>query len=102
MQEQLVTQIREGMNVEDADGDKIGSVRAIHQPVRVVSTTARDPAPPDETYLEVHAGLPILGKTLYIPVSAIRDIADDRVILRIDESRVDDQGWDERPAWIRE
>jgi hypothetical protein len=102
MQEQLVIQIREGMPVEDADGDKIGTVRAIHQPVRVVSTTARDPAPSNEAYLQVHAGLPLLGKTLYIPASAIRDIADDRVILRIDESRVDDQGWDERPSWIRE
>ena len=102
MSEQFVNQIHEGMQVEDADGDKIGTISAIYQPVRVIATTSSNAAPAGDTYLKVHAGLPLLGKTLYIPASAIRDVADDRVILRIDETDVDNQGWDERPAWIKE
>lgn len=100
MQEQLVYQIREGMHVEDADGDKIGTVRAIYQPVRLVSTTASDAVPAGDTYVKVHSGLPLLGTDLYIPSSAVRDVTDDRVILRLDETHVREQGWGERPAWI--
>ena len=102
MSEQHVNQIREGMGVEDADGDKIGTVSAIYQPVRVISTTSSTPTPAGDTYLKVHAGLPLLGKTLYIPASAIRDVTADRIILRLDETDVGEQGWDERPAWINE
>jgi hypothetical protein len=100
--EQHVNQIHEGMHVEDADGDKIGTVGAIHQPVRVISTTSSNATPAGDTCLKVHAGLPLLGKNLYIPVSAIRDVTDDRIILRIDETDLEKQGWDERPAWINE
>lgn len=102
MSEQHVNQIHEGMDVEDADGDKIGTVGAIYQPMRVVSTTSSEAAPAGDTYLKVHAGLSFLGKNLYIPASAIRDVTADRIILRIDETDLDKQGWDERPSWIKE
>jgi hypothetical protein len=65
-------------------------------------TAASNAPSTGDTYLKVHAGLPLLGKNLYIPASAIRDVTDDRVILRLDESRVSAEGWDERPAWINE
>jgi len=100
--EQHVNQIHEGMHVEDADGDSIGTVGAIYQPMRVVATTSSAAAQAGDTYLKVHAGLAFLGKSLYIPVSAIRDVTADRIILRIDETDLDKQGWDERPAWIKE
>jgi hypothetical protein len=100
--EQFVNQIHEGMHVEDADGDKIGTVLAIYQPVRVTSTGFSSAEPAGDAYLKVHVGLPLLGKNLYIPSSAIRDVTADRIILRLDESRVGDEGWDERPSWINE
>ena len=90
------------MHVEDADGDKIGTVLAIYQPVRVTSAGLSAATPAGDAYLKVHVGLPLLGKNLYIPAGAIRDVAVDRNILRVDESRLDEQGWDERPAWIGE
>ena len=102
MSDHVVNQIREGMHVEDADGDKIGTVSAIYQPVRVTSTGFTSAEPAGDACLEVHAGLPLLGKNLYVPASAIRDVTTDRIILRIDETDVDKQGWDERPAWIGE
>jgi hypothetical protein len=33
-------------------------------------------------------------------VSAVRTVVDDRVILTIDKSRLDDQGWGQKPHWI--
>ena len=102
MSEQLVNQIHEGMTVEDADGDKIGTVGAIFQPVRVASTGLSTAEPAGDACLKVHVGLSVLGKDLYIPASAIRDVTADRIILRIDETDLDKQGWDERPAWIKE
>lgn len=102
MSDQHVNQIHAGMTVEDADGDKIGTVGAIYQPVRVTSTGLSSAEPAGDAYLKVHAGLTWLGKNLYIPASAIRDVSGDRIILRIDESEVTNQGWDERPAWIKE
>ena len=102
MSEQHVNQIYQGMHVEDADGDAIGTVDAIYQPMRVVASTSSGAAQAADTYLKVHAGLPLLGKTLYIPAGAIRDVTADRIILRIDENDLDKQGWEERPAWIKE
>jgi hypothetical protein len=102
MYDDRVNLIREGMSVEDADGDSIGTVKAVFQAVRATSTGASDAAPAGDAYLEVHAGLPLIGKTLYIPSSAIRDVADDRVILQLDETRVEEQGWEQRPTWIDE
>jgi hypothetical protein len=99
--EQHVNQIHEGMHVEDADGDAIGTVGAIYQPMRVVATTS-SAAPAGDACLKVHAGLSFLGKNLYIPASAIRDVTADRIILRIDQTDLDKQGWEERPAWITE
>jgi hypothetical protein len=102
MQDDLVTRVREHMDVEDADGDKIGTVRAIYQPAKRTSNAAGRAEVAGEAYLKVHSGLQLLGKDRYIPASAIRDVTTDRVILRIDESRVDEMGWDQRPAWISE
>jgi hypothetical protein len=98
--------LREGMTVEDADGDKIGTIKGIVQPAAVVvqatdttvqSTTVQTGG---EVFLKVHSGLPIIGKTLYIPSSAVRDVSGDRVILIADESKVDDMGWDQLPPGI--
>jgi hypothetical protein len=94
--------IRTDMEVEDADGDKVGTVTGIYQQTRVASTASSATAPPGEAYIKVHSGLPILGKTLYVPADAIRDVTLDRVILRVDETDVDAQGWDQRPPWIEE
>ena len=102
MYDERVNLIREGMSVEDADGDSVGTVKAVFQAVRASSADSGNASPAGDAYLKVHAGLPLIGKTLYIPLSAIRDVADDRVILQLDETRVEEQGWEQRPAWIDE
>jgi hypothetical protein len=99
--EDLSTRIHEGMKVEDADGDKVGTVGMVFQPVSTPSTTANW-SEPATAYLKVDAGLFGLTKHWYTPASAIREVVDDRVILSVDESRLGDMGWSERPDWINE
>jgi hypothetical protein len=100
VQDDLVVQIQKGMEVEDADGDKVGKVDTVYQPARVVANASGAVVPAGEAYLKVHAGLPIIGTTYYIPSSAIRTVTGERVILEVDETRLDERGWDQRPSWI--
>lgn len=100
MQERFFASIGKGMTVEDADGDKIGTVGAIFQPAQVTSTASTTATPAGEAFMKVDTGFLGLGKDLYIPASAIRDVTQDRVILAVDKDRVDATGWDQKPHWI--
>jgi hypothetical protein len=104
MQDDRWLRLHEGMTVEDADGDNIGTVKGIVQPATVASVQTADTTVQTggEVYLKVHSGLPLIGKTLYIPSSAVRDVSGDRVILIVDESSVDEQGWDHLPPGVAE
>jgi hypothetical protein len=51
-------------------------------------------------YLKVSAGLFGLAGHWYIPSCAIRTVVDERVILTVDRSKLEDLGYDEKPAWI--
>jgi len=73
------TQVHEGMEVVDMDGEKIG----------MAGERLGD-------YFNVDAGF--LGmKEYYVPFSAISQIADESVILNVRKDQVDSMGWDERP-----
>jgi hypothetical protein len=100
MQDRFFATITEGMTVEDADGDKVGTVGAIYQPAQVVSTATTAASAATEPVMKINRGLLGLGKHLYIPATAIRDVTTDRIILVSDKTRIDDMGWDQKPAWI--
>jgi hypothetical protein len=100
MEHRYIASIATGMTIEDADGDQIGTVGMIFQPVPATSSSATSSMPTDESYMKVDRGFLGLGKHLYIPSSAIRDVTTDRVILTVDKARVDEMGWDQKPAWI--
>jgi hypothetical protein len=102
MQEERFAPIREGMTVEDADGDKVGTVGKIYQPASVSSTASSSAEPAGQLFLKADTGFLGLGKDLFIPASAIRDVTGDRVILTVDKDRVDGMGWDVRPPWIED
>src|SRR5687768_1020522 len=74
MQEDRFAPIREGMTVEDADGDKVGTVGKIYQPASVTSTASSTTEPAGELFLKVDTGFLGLGKDQFIPASAIRDV----------------------------
>jgi len=82
MERQWAGQIREGMDLYDVDGDKIGSVGEV--------ASGR--------YLRASTGFLGLGRELYIPFSAIADVRSDGIHLSVDKDDIGRQDWDMRPA----
>src|SRR5919202_1263341 len=70
-------QVREGMDIFDADHEKVGTL----------AETAQG-------YLRVSSGFLGLGKEHYIPLSAIREVQGDRIHLNIRRDRLDELGSD--------
>ena len=69
MYDERVNLIREGMSVEDADGDTVGTVKAVYQAhAGGRLPTASNASPAGDAYLKVHAGLPFIGKNAVHPV----------------------------------
>ena len=79
MQSSYYTQVHEGMEVLDTDGQKIG----------MCGETLGD-------YFNVDAGF--LGTTeYYVPLSAITNITDNSIFLNVRKDEVKTMGWDTRP-----
>jgi uncharacterized protein (TIGR02271 family) len=73
------TQVHEGMEVLDTDGQKVG----------MCGETLGN-------YFNVDAGF--LGTTeYYVPFSAIADITDDGIFLNVRKDQIETMGWDRRP-----
>lgn len=70
-------QVREGMDIFDADNEKVGTL----------AETAQG-------YLRVSSGFLGLGKEHSIPLSAIREVRGDRIHLNITRDRLDELGSD--------
>lgn len=102
MEERFSTALQKGMDVYDVNGDKIGKVGKIYQPAAVSSTASTHAEPASRSYLKVDTGFLGLGKDLYIPADAVRDVNGDRVTLTTDKDRLDAMGWDHRPDWLRD
>lgn len=96
-------QIRPGMAIEDADGDSVGEIAEILQPTQATVAPAGIAAAVTQAVMKVdNRGWLGLGSTLYIPVSAVRDVSGERVILVADESQREKLGWDQKPAWVND
>jgi len=76
----MYTQIHEGMDVCDRDGDKIG---------KAGETLGQ--------FFNVDAGL--LGmKEYYVPFDAVTEVREDAVYLKVDKDELGRMGWDQRPS----
>jgi uncharacterized protein (TIGR02271 family) len=76
----MYTQIHEGMDVCDRDGDKIG---------KAGETLGQ--------YFNVDAGF--LGmKEYYVPFQAVTEVRGDAVYLSVDKDDLETMGWDRRPS----
>jgi hypothetical protein len=98
MQEiELASRVASGMDVCDANGDKIGTVAHIHQPVAVgAGGTVEQPS----SVIEVKTGLLGLGKHLYVPTSALQDVTEGCVFLSASKDAMEGLGWHNRPAGL--
>jgi hypothetical protein len=93
-QQDLLTMVHDGMHVEDADGDSVGTVAELCLPV----SAGTDPrAVSKAAYIKVSVGLMSLGGHWYIPLDAVRTVVDDRVILDVDQTKLGDLGYDKPP-----
>jgi hypothetical protein len=80
---------REGMDVVDQAGEKMGTIREIFAP-----------AGTREEYLKVDTGVLGLGKDLFVPSSQIRALTERGVVLNAAKDQLEQMGWDRRPAFI--
>jgi hypothetical protein len=96
--ENLMADVRKGMEVHAADGQKLGKVTQIWIGEDPTATNPRC----DEdvcSRLEVHQGF--LGRTvLFVPYSAVAYVTSDAVHLNVDGAKVGEHAWTHKPAWI--
>ena len=76
-------QIREGMTIYDADGDKVGTADEV---------TA--------SYVRVKSGLLGLGKSYYVPLSALGQAREDGLYLTAQKDRLGGLGFDQPPSGL--
>jgi hypothetical protein len=102
MQERFSTALREGMDVYDVNGNKVGKVGKIFQPAAVSSTASTSAELTGRPYLKVDTGFLGLGQDLYIPADALSDVSANSVTLTIEKDRIGAMDWDHRPEWLRD
>ncbi|HLH25036.1 MAG TPA: YsnF/AvaK domain-containing protein [Chloroflexota bacterium] len=78
------SEVHEGMDVFDVDGDKVGSVQEV----------AGDEG---ARYMKVSTGLFGLGGDRYIPYSAVQSVRDNNIYLNADKDDAERLGWDAPP-----
>ncbi len=76
-------QIREGMDVVDTSGEKIGKAGEIM---------------PGGQSFKVDTGLFGLGGEYYVPFSAVREVRDKSIYVNVAKDELDRQGWNSPPA----
>ncbi len=96
--ENVIAQIRKGMEVHTADGQKLGKVAEIWLGT---DPTASNPRCDEElcSRLEVHSGGLLKRTVLYVPYSAIANVAADHVTLTTEAATVREQAWTQKPRW---
>jgi hypothetical protein len=97
--------IREGMDVLDLAGDKIGTIQGIHG--ERPDVTMPDDSDPVGRNMEAkraglgnagHVEVGYKGRILFIPFHAVNEVRGDAVVLVVDREAVDQQGWDRAPT----
>lgn len=96
--EHAIVQARAGMAVRTADGQHLGTVAQVWYGT---DPTAQDPACNAAvcSRLEVYHGV-VVHHVLYVPASAIAEVAGGHVTLNVDAATVNEQAWGIAPPWI--
>ena len=79
----IAYQVTRGLDVLDANGDKLGSVTRVHDQV-----------------VEVKEGVLGLGRSLYVPVGAVASVNREELYLTVGKSALDGLGWHDRPPGL--
>lgn len=96
--------IAPGMDVYDVDTHKLGSVRHIHERATSLrnagGASGTGETLDSEDLIEVRTGFLGLGKHLFIPQSAVKDVTEGGVFLSVTREEVHQRGWNRRPAHL--
>lgn len=100
---ELASQIPQGADVYDADGQKVGRVARVRCRAQVAPGDAGQvEEPPRPAAIEVRTGFLGLGKHLYIPVDAIRELVSGHLVLTLRRTDLARDEWQHRPAYLEE
>jgi sporulation protein YlmC with PRC-barrel domain len=93
-----MTRVRKGMEVRTTDGQSLGKVAEVWLGT---DPTASSPLCDDAlcSRVEVQSGGFFKRSTLYVPYSAIAEVAVDQVILNIDAATAQARPWKTKPSW---
>ena len=111
MEEREYPRIMPGVEVFDADGDKVGSVAHVYEremgavagatptPVTGAAVPSESAIPRDGAF-EVKTGFFGLGKHYYIPFSAIKEVTTGGIFLTAIKADFDARGWQTKPDFV--
>ncbi len=90
------SELREGMPVYTADGNKMGQIGEVN--LGTSSGSSIDQISTEErTFFQVKRGLLNLGGDLWLSAEAIERVRDEGVALRYTEDEAERQGWGTKP-----
>lgn len=94
---ELMTQIREDMDVYCSDGEKIGKVGEVNIGTTTAEVTG-DTVSEERSFFQVRRGFLNLGDDIYILGDEIQEVSDDRVTLRCSSNDLSNIAYGERPT----
>ncbi len=86
-------QVSDGMDVMDADGEKIGTVAQVYD-----ASASEKSSSSGGGYLRVPTGFLGMGREHHIPFRAISDVRNGQIQLNVAKDRLDDLGFDAAPT----
>ena len=96
--ENVIAQVRTGMEAHTADGQSLGKVTEVYLGTDPTATT---PLCDEDvcSRLEVQSGGLFKRRTVYVPYSAIAGVGVDLVTLKLDAAAVRERPWNQKPRW---
>jgi len=88
-----VLHVTPGMEVYDTFDHKLGTIAHVHE-----GPVSSGGIPGGDDVLEVKTGFLGLGKHLFIPRGAVRDVTEGGVFVGASREEIDRHGWSQRPA----
>jgi len=92
----IMSQVREGMDVYCSDGEKVGDVGDVNigTTTEVTSTTVTE----EQSFLQIKRGFLGLGNDLWVAAGEVQDVSEDRVTLRCSKDELSTIAHDEMPT----
>ena len=94
---ELMEEVREGMEVHSSDGQKMGEVGDVNIGRRPAQPVTSETTAEERSFFEVRRGFLGLGDDIWLPGEVIGQVIDDRVILRYTCDEAVQRGWDTPP-----